>query len=1158
MRLRNLRLLRFGHFTDRELTFTEPGKRFHVIYGDNEAGKSTALRAISGLLFGIDERTPDAHLHATKDLRIGAELESDAGDTLTVVRRKGRKDTLLDLDGSAIPESRIHAYTSGTTKDVFEAMFGLNHERLVAGGRDLLAGHGEVGQALFGAAAGLRGLHDLVAQLEGEADAVFKSTGSKPRLNKALKQHQEARKSVRQLALRPSAWATAKRDLEEARKELEGIREEYRELKTRLERRRLLKTALPDAREHEAILARSAELGDVSRLPEDARDQRQNAERILKEKQTRLQKLSDDEQRLRDEDRDLIVPDELLALEARTSDLAGKSAIYLKASKDRTALASKLDTGVLELQELLRQLPVPKTPDEIEVLRIDAASQTRIRDLVREGERLEASAETLRTNARAADDRADKTEEALNALPPAADPTPLQSAVKAARREGDLEANLQSVMAELSGKRESAERLTTALTLWDGSPEDAASLALPLDETIDRFEQDFGEVAEKIRAHEGRKQELDDDLAQLRADIAALESQGNIPTADDLHDRREHRDGLWVTVRRVWLEGAADVRSPGSLAGEYERSIADADSLGDQMFSEHKRVAQIGEHRAREKRIQESLQGLAQEAADLAQHQAQLAETWTQAWEPAGIAPATPREMRAWKGQHQIIAAVVDDITGLQEKASLLRSNTDAHRLACSQLLVGLGDSELDASLGLAAVLEVAEERLAQIESDREKRDRLTGTLTDSAEERRRCGGELATVETDLERWRESWESSIAPLHLPATAQPSEADAVLRKLEEAFTKHAELDGLRERIRHIDYDSRALVDEIESLANDGCPDLPTGGPDVRATELLQRLEAARASRTRRDQIREKLSEIETASGEAQREWEAAGAILTSCVASARVASADELEEAERRSQEIRDLENRLGEVKERLRRTGLPLDDLIAEASEIEEERLTLEIEELSQDLESKEELRDERNQRFANLKRAFEAMDGGAEAATANDEAEEALAQVSLLTSEYALKTAAAVVLRREIQRFAEANQGPILTRASELFQRLTVGRYESISSEFSEKDEAILVCNRASEGAVDVEGLSDGTRDQLYLSLRLAALEHHMRDNESMPLVVDDVLITFDDPRSRATLEAMIGLARSGQILFFTHHRRLVELAEQVIPNDLLAIHEL
>jgi uncharacterized protein YhaN len=60
------------------------------------------------------------------------------------------------------------------------------------------------------------------------------------------------------------------------------------------------------------------------------------------------------------------------------------------------------------------------------------------------------------------------------------------------------------------------------------------------------------------------------------------------------------------------------------------------------------------------------------------------------------------------------------------------------------------------------------------------------------------------------------------------------------------------------------------------------------------------------------------------------------------------------------------------------------------------------------------------------------------------------------------------------------------------------------------------------------------------------------------MPLVVDDVLVTFDDPRSAATLGLMGELAIESQILFFTHHRRLVELAREAIPADRLQVHEL
>ena len=225
---------------------------------------------------------------------------------------------------------------------------------------------------------------------------------------------------------------------------------------------------------------------------------------------------------------------------------------------------------------------------------------------------------------------------------------------------------------------------------------------------------------------------------------------------------------------------------------------------------------------------------------------------------------------------------------------------------------------------------------------------------------------------------------------------------------------------------------------------------------------------------------------------------------------------------------------------------------------VQEEELILEVDELEQSVEAIEQQRDAQNQEIKGLELAFGAMDGGTAAAEAADEAEDALAQIAHLAVEYAQKRMGAIVLGREIQRFAEENQGPILKSTSELFRRMTLERYEGITSGFSDDDEAVLLCRRADEETVGVEGLSDGTRDQLYLSLRLAALEHHMLENESMPLIVDDVLVTFDDPRSAATLKLMGELPAESQVLFFTHHRRLVDLARDVIPEGRLAVHEL
>jgi uncharacterized protein YhaN len=87
---------------------------------------------------------------------------------------------------------------------------------------------------------------------------------------------------------------------------------------------------------------------------------------------------------------------------------------------------------------------------------------------------------------------------------------------------------------------------------------------------------------------------------------------------------------------------------------------------------------------------------------------------------------------------------------------------------------------------------------------------------------------------------------------------------------------------------------------------------------------------------------------------------------------------------------------------------------------------------------------------------------------------------------------------------------------------------------------------------------MSDGTADQLYLAVRLASLESYLEKNEAMPFIVDDVLIHFDNERAAATLQILAQLAQKTQIIFFTHHQHLVELARAHVDKDVLFVHSL
>jgi uncharacterized protein YhaN len=60
----------------------------------------------------------------------------------------------------------------------------------------------------------------------------------------------------------------------------------------------------------------------------------------------------------------------------------------------------------------------------------------------------------------------------------------------------------------------------------------------------------------------------------------------------------------------------------------------------------------------------------------------------------------------------------------------------------------------------------------------------------------------------------------------------------------------------------------------------------------------------------------------------------------------------------------------------------------------------------------------------------------------------------------------------------------------------------------------------------------------------------HYCRQAEPLPIVMDDVLVNFDDDRSRATLEALRDVSREVQVFFFTGQQHFVDLIGDVFPD--------
>ena len=179
-------------------------------------------------------------------------------------------------------------------------------------------------------------------------------------------------------------------------------------------------------------------------------------------------------------------------------------------------------------------------------------------------------------------------------------------------------------------------------------------------------------------------------------------------------------------------------------------------------------------------------------------------------------------------------------------------------------------------------------------------------------------------------------------------------------------------------------------------------------------------------------------------------------------------------------------------------------------------------------------------------------------AANASEEAEQHLSSIASNAEQYLRLRIAALILEQRIENYRKTNQAPVLARAGGLFAKLTLGSYAGLRDELDDSGKPILLGVRPDDKEVAINGMSDGSRDQLYLALRLATLEQHLSKSEPLPFVVDDILIGFDDKRTRVCLKVLAELASSTQVLLFTHHKRLIELAAPIDAKAGIFIHEI
>lgn len=1148
MRIRQLDVVAFGALTNRSLTF-RPDAKLHLVYGPNEAGKSTVLAAIGDLLFGFPQRKGFDFLHDAATLRLGATLSSADGTSLSFRRRRGTKNTLLAADGSEAPlnDDALAPFLGTLTRDMFERSFGLDSHRLRSGAEAMLEVGGEAASSLFAAASGLSGLTSLRASIEAEAGTLFAPRASRDRrFYQVLDRHEDARQRERASELRANDWKLLLGEIEGHETKLADLSDHRAELKRREQRLLRLRQLQPILAEIDADLEALAAYADLKSLPAGLSEALASAIATDETARRAVAEAAGAIDLARRNLVELVMDADIHAAAAAINGLFARSQDYESKRRDLPRIRAERDEFFAKLQQLARRLGLA-TADELPARHPSDAALAELRVLIESGLALRSQHASLEAElARERETLRDLDRDQSRFL--------LVDTREWSERFAALDADLQRVaqLEQLRPDHQSRQRRLVEETARLVPPvpdlDRLAGVPLPTTQDVVRHREALQAAETALNIAWDQLASTVAELQEVEAAIAADEAGLPVPSRAAIAEARASRDAALAAIRNAVDAGAAP---NGTVLAELETLIGAADRLADAAANEAERVSR---HEANQRRraVLQTQSDTRRTATDTAEAALTAARRdYLQLFAAAAVTPLAPDQMVSWLGrvdglldERRSLLALGDQIAGITARAETLRT-------PLLDIATGIGSTGGD-SLPIAALARLVEDRLEKLAQQWTESRALAGQREALQRRVDRLNEELSSATTARAAWTEQFARASSAIGLPPDTSIEGASAAIEVWDEMPALQGEHDnragrvaGMRRETERFEADLAALVARVASdLANQDAADT--------VVELHRRLQDAQAIAARRDAATAQIKELElrlARATEAATEAAERLALVTADIPEdqdlptlvTRLRHRDALTDNIARSrQRFRDAAEGLDEAELRAELLGFDRDAALAEGAALgeAETRVTEEI-----------------NEHYALLKQAKarrEALEAGGGVELAVFEKHAAEAEIVDVARQWVTLKLASSLLAAAMDRHRRANADPMVERAGQLLTALTGGSLAGLAEDYGDDDVPRLVGLRPSGERVGVNAMSEGTRDQLYLALRLAYLEDFARHNEPAPFIGDDIFQTFDDQRTQAGLRVLAATAGSVQPILFTHHRSVVDAGLAALGSDL------
>lgn len=1143
MKFRTLCLEKYGAYSGRTLQFRTDA-HLHLIAGANEAGKTTALSAIGDLLFEFPTRSAYAIDYPQSQLRIGTSLLLHSGQEVAFRRRLGRKNTIIDNNDEPLNDDLLQNVLGTLSRHNFETEFGLTAARLREGGEMLLAAEGDLAESLAVGSAGLSALNDLKAKLQAEANENFtvRKVSSKA-FYVALEDYSEQKSALRDAFVTAEGVANKQAECDHLIAQQKALEDEHKETSrvfARLKRARNTRAALQRLANDEQEWAQLQNIAAVAPLDYANWRAALSAETELQKKLAEAQELQKANRKTSSglEPRpDLIEASKDIAELNRARGAADQSRKHMpNREQERHTARAQLEDAARALGLKGAQDVQAKIPAQLGL--------AGIRETVQRRRDFDTQKSQLAQRIKLAKNRLGDLEASTGQQPHLTDPAEFARRLKIFDAVPTDCARLRQKIADIQQSLSDLENDNARLLPPAPALETLARLPLPDISDVEKFARDQTMRKKQRDGLDERLAENFSEAERAEKELKKLTMAGDVATLADLAGLRKERDTLLHAL------ASADKATRDALLAKAQNLNSRLDQLTDDLLANADRAARKF---ALEQDIAETnnqVEKLRQQKSELAREEQSAGIAWGNLWASTEVEPESPEVMARWLAE---VGRSIDGFGRLSANRKEIAALQDKIESQIEPLKGLLKTQGIDVFEDMPAdnLYQEARNSLDALQERWTKWRLHSQQKADAKKEIDELRDESALLDHEVTAHESEWATAMQTLCCKETAGHAEATKALEIWDRAIIAHNKFKDEEYRLNGIKNDIANFEKNVSALVKKIAPDL-TAEDAVTATDSLSsRLEEARyaAREVKRLQAEDtdiagQIAVLESDLAMCVATKQSAAAILN-CSQAELAVTLDAIARRDELDKTLTSTRQELSAMSD-----GLSEAQLQAEQSEIDFDALDGEMERLNQ--RSGQLLNEIKGAAIAvsDARRELEQLTQGRDAALIAQKKQEAAAELLDLSRRWLLSATASRMAGQAIERHRQKSQDPVIGRVSELFGRATGGAFAGMAVDYGDSDQPVFVAQRENRQMVPIGGLSDGTRDQLFLCLRLALLEQ--RGGEPLPFIGDDLLTSFDDTRTGHALELLAEFGQKRQAILFTHHNHVAELARERLGNRL------